>query len=93
MSRIYHLLTESEPFSEHDGGAISRWVANVTRHDQDAIILAPSSDASWGFEPARLRNIPDLIGHKQFIESGGHLIPWVARLMMLKRISLPRSIA
>jgi spore coat protein SA len=89
MSRIYHLLTESEPFSEFNGGAISRWVANVARYDGDAMILAPSSDSSWGFDPARIINIPALIGNKQFLDRGGYVLPWSLRLAMLKHIIGP----
>jgi spore coat protein SA len=89
MRHIYHLLTESEPFSEANGGAISRWVANVVRHDDDAIVLAPSSDASWGFDPARIRNIPGLVSNKQFLDKGGYILPWTLRLRILKHIIAP----
>jgi spore coat protein SA len=89
MSRIYHLLTESEPFSECNGGAISRWVANVARYDDDAIILTPSSDESWGFDPARIIDIPGLIGNKQFLDRGGYVLPWSLRLAMLRHIIGP----
>src|ERR1700761_8358917 len=35
----YHLLTESEPFSEYHGGAISRWAGNVLRRNPRAIVV------------------------------------------------------
>lgn len=89
MSNVYHLLTESEPFSEHDGGAISRWVANVVRHDDDAFVIAPSSDASWDFDPARVRNVPGLISNKQFLDKGGYALPWTLRLLSLRHIIGP----
>jgi spore coat protein SA len=89
MTSIYHLLTESEPFSEYNGGAISRWVANVVRFDIDAIVLAPSSDNSWGFNPQRIRNIPRLSAHKRFLDKGGHYLPWVIRLGALRNIICP----
>ena len=89
MPRIFHLLTECEPFSEHNGGAISRWTANVLRHDSDARILAPSSDDSWGFEPGRVVDLPGLTRYKSFIEKGGHLAPWSLRYTMLRRIIEP----
>ena len=38
MPTVYHLLTESEPFSEQRGGAISRWVANVVRKEQETVV-------------------------------------------------------
>jgi len=93
MSRVYHLLTESEPFSEYNGGAISRWVANVIRFDDDAIVLAPSSDQSWGFDPLRVIDIPALISHKRLIENGGHYLPWFVRLWMLRGILQPALMA
>lgn len=89
MPSIYHLLTECEPFSEHHGGAISRWVANVTRFDEDAIILAPSSDQSWGFAPDRVRDIPGLARHHQQTQHGTHLLPTQVKLAMLRRKLLP----
>jgi spore coat protein SA len=46
---IYHILPEVEPFSEHHGGALSRWTANVLRGDENSIIVCPWADASWGF--------------------------------------------
>ncbi len=46
---IYHVLPEVEPFSEHHGGALSRWVANVLRGDNHSTIVCPWADSSWGF--------------------------------------------
>jgi spore coat protein SA len=46
---IYHVLPEVEPFSEHHGGALSRWAANVLRGDKNSIIVCPWADSSWGF--------------------------------------------
>ncbi len=85
MHHIFHLLTESEPFSEQKGGAISRWTANVLRNDSDATVLAPSSDNSWGFGPGRVVDLPGLVRYKSFIDKGGHLAPWSARYFMLRR--------
>ena len=48
MSNIYHLLDESEAFSEFSGGAISRWVANVLRNG-DETVICQSFDDSWGY--------------------------------------------
>jgi spore coat protein SA len=57
MGKIYHLLGEDEPFSDKNGGAISRWVANVLR-DSDEIIVCPDFDLSWGFAPQRIYRLP-----------------------------------
>jgi len=89
MPRIYHLLTESEPFSEQNGGAVSRWTANVLCNHSDAKILAPASDDSWGFEPGRVGVLPGLIRYKHFIEKGGHLAPWSLRFHLLRKIIVP----
>jgi spore coat protein SA len=58
MSAIYHLLDESEVFSERDGGAISRWAAN-TLEEGDEIVICPSHDTSWGFPRDRLYQLPN----------------------------------
>ena len=57
MSQIYHLLDEREAFSERNGGAISRWAANVL-HTGPEIVVCPSSDGSWAFPPARTFQLP-----------------------------------
>ena len=54
---VYHLLDEAEVFSETDGGAISRWVANVLR-DGEEIVVCPSSDQSWQFASGRVYEMP-----------------------------------
>jgi spore coat protein SA len=51
--KIYHLLDEAEVFSERNGGAISRWAANVLR-DGPEIVVCPSFDDTWGFPENRL---------------------------------------
>lgn len=50
---IYHILSEMEAFSESQGGALSRWVANVAR-DQRNLIVCPSADESWNFPREQL---------------------------------------
>jgi spore coat protein SA len=57
---IYHLLPESEPFSEHHGGGVSRWVANILRDDETSVVICPSADATWSFPQSRLWVLPDL---------------------------------
>jgi spore coat protein SA len=61
MSRtVYHILPDEEPFSEHNGGGLSRWCANVLRDDPDAKIVAPSADQTWGFASDRVLVTPSL---------------------------------
>jgi spore coat protein SA len=43
---IYHILTEAEPLSEHTGGAIARWVANVMVPERETAIC-PGADRSY----------------------------------------------
>ena len=54
--KVYHLLDEAEPFSEINGGAISRWAANVLR-DSDETVVCPDYDASWNFDEKRLNKL------------------------------------
>ncbi len=57
---IYHLFDEREIFSEFEGGAISRWAANVLRHQPDTHIVCSKADDSWGFTPERIHVAPRL---------------------------------
>jgi spore coat protein SA len=91
LSRIYHLLTESEPFAEHDGGAISRWAAHVLRHDQDSVVLAPSADTSWGFPADRVKCIPQLHTYKRLQDFTRQKLPWSVRKHILKSILVPAT--
>ena len=57
---IYHVLPEVEPFSEHYGGALSRWAANVLRGDENCTIVCPWADATWGFPPEQVWSLDGL---------------------------------
>ena len=57
MASIYHLLDEREPFSDRDGGGISRWVANVLREGTE-IVICSSFDSTWGFPANRIYQLP-----------------------------------
>jgi glycosyltransferase involved in cell wall biosynthesis len=84
MSKVYHLLTESEPFSEQSGGAVSRWVANVVRDEADAIVLAPSMDDSWRFAHGRVHAVPGLVAYKGCNDRFGRLLRWPVRARLLR---------
>ncbi|MBW4604863.1 MAG: glycosyltransferase family 4 protein [Calothrix sp. FI2-JRJ7] len=50
QNKVIHILTESEPFSQHQGGAISRWVGNIiynSRSQVKSIVICPEADNSW----------------------------------------------
>jgi spore coat protein SA len=72
----YHVLSETEPFSEPNGGAIARWAGNVLRDDDASVILAPSADDSWAFPRHRIKTSERLLSYAR--KPGGltrHL-PW-----------------
>ena len=54
---IYHLLPEGEPFSDINGGALSRWVANAAR-GAECIVACPCYDKTWNFVPGQLLELP-----------------------------------
>jgi spore coat protein SA len=65
-STTYHLLTESEPFSEFIGGAISRWAANVLRNNPQSVVVCPSADDTWNFPPEAVSVLPALRLYKSW---------------------------
>jgi spore coat protein SA len=84
---IYHLLPEVEPFSEHAGGALSRWAANTLRRDK-AKIICPCADSSWGFAHQRIvsrlgmRLYGKFLKHREFRLRVAHrvrILRWLMR--------------
>jgi spore coat protein SA len=59
-STNYHLLPEVEPFSEFDGGAISRWAGNVLRNDSNSVVVCRSADDSWKFARESILELPEM---------------------------------
>jgi spore coat protein SA len=74
-ARVYHLLDEAEPFSEANGGAISRWAANVLREGHETIVC-PDYDSSWGFTETRLEKLA-LWQKTNVIHPVLYRMPWV----------------
>jgi spore coat protein SA len=64
---VHHILPEGEPFSEHFGGAVSRWTANVLANDSSAVILAPWFDQTWNFDSERIRSSANLRRYRQLL--------------------------
>jgi hypothetical protein len=58
---IYHVLPESEPFSESRGGAIARRAANGLGERLEAVVC-PSADPSWGVDNRRVIALQHLTG-------------------------------
>ena len=65
MPNVYHVLSETEPFSIEFGGALSRWAANTLRDDDESIIVCPSADDSYGFPKSRVLTLD---GEEKYLE-------------------------
>jgi spore coat protein SA len=86
---IYHLLTESEPFSEHAGGALSRWTANVLREDDNSMVVCPWADPSWDFAPSRIWQLPGLCEHSKYFQRLRYHTALRFRVLQLKYLFRP----
>jgi spore coat protein SA len=86
---IYHLLTEAEPFSEHHGGALSRWAANVLRGDENCTIVCPSADATWGFPPNRVWRLSRLRNYARWSRILRSRFAIALRLSLLRFVFAP----
>ncbi len=85
---VYHLLSETEPFSEFRGGAISRWTANVLKPELESIILCPSADDSWAFAPARVVAMHRFSRYEKVRKISTRL-PHVLQKQLIKKVLLP----
>lgn len=87
MSHVYHLLDESEAFSEFRGGAISRWVANVLRSG-DETVICQSFDDSWGYPVDRLFRLPSWDRCNQ-VHPAIYRSPWMIQRPIYLRVLRP----
>jgi spore coat protein SA len=87
MGSIYHLLDEKEAFSERNGGAISRWAANVLREGNE-VVICHSSDASWDFPAERVYVWPlwSLVGP---VHPVIYRLPWTLQNLIYRRVFEP----
>ena len=83
-STTYHLLTESEPFSEFIGGAISRWV----RNNPQSVVVCPSADDTWNFPPEAVSVLPALRLYKSWRNKLCRL-PWFFHRWVIQAIFRP----
>ena len=84
----YHLLTEAEPFSEFEGGAISRWAGNVLRHNSQSVVVCPSADGTWRFAPESIHRLPRLKlyrGLRRYLAR----LPWLLHSRAIRWIFIP----
>ena len=85
---VFHILPEAEPFSEFRGGALSRWVGNVLRHDEHSVVLCPSTDQTWGFSSDRVRCSSRLRKFAR-IRDAANRVPWQIRKLALRSLLAP----
>lgn len=83
---IYHVLSEAEPFSEHHGGALSRWTANVLRSDQNCTIVCPWADDTWQFAPQRVWSLPGLRRYQGWSKTIRYRFAIGMRLSLLRSV-------
>jgi spore coat protein SA len=87
-STTYHLLTESEPFSEFLGGAVSRFAANVARGTANCVVACPSADETWKAAPGAIHLLPGMKFYKRFRRYLPHL-PWFVHCRVIRAIFRP----
>jgi spore coat protein SA len=85
--KVYHLLDEAEPFSEVNGGAISRWAANVLR-DSEETIICPDYDSSWSFNEKRLQKLSNW-QRTNLIHPILYRMPWMLQKAFYLRLFRP----
>jgi spore coat protein SA len=79
---VHHILPEGEPFSEHFGGALSRWTANVLANDNSAVILAPWFDQTWNFDSERIRSSANMRRYRQLLFLCRDRVPSKMRMLL-----------
>ena len=84
-SVAYHLLTESEPFSEFHGGAISRWVGNVLRDASTSVVVCPSTDTTWKFSPETVSVLP-MMAYYRPLRPYLLRLPWMLHRIVLRQL-------
>jgi spore coat protein SA len=86
---IYHILSEAEPFSEHHGGALSRWTANVLRGDDNCTIICPWADDTWGFSSQQIETVFSLRQYLWWSKTIRYKFAIGMRLRLLRSVFAP----
>jgi spore coat protein SA len=85
---VVHLLTETDSFSDIQGAALQRWVANVLRFEEEpAIVACARADSSWGLDHVTPLRLPGLLAYSHL--KGRYRLPWSLRRRMLRNILRP----
>jgi spore coat protein SA len=82
---IYHILSESEPFSDVKGGALSRWVGNIAK-DSGCVVVCPEYDETWGFPPEKILCLEDWRSYGKQCEAiprGLYIVPFLSAIGVL----------
>jgi spore coat protein SA len=85
---VVHLLTETDSFSDVQGAALQRWVANVLRFEREpSIVVCARADSSWGLDRVTPLRLPGLWAYSHL--KGRYRLPWSLRRRMLRKIFRP----
>ena len=89
MSRtVYHLLTETDSFSDLHGAALQRWVANVMKFEAArAVVVCARADSTWPLPHVTARKLPALGMYSKL--RGRYRLPWSMRQPLLRAILQP----
>lgn len=86
--RVFHLLTETDSFSDVHGAALQRWVANVLRFESSkSVVVCARADATWGLPNVIRRTVPGLLAYSYL--KGRYRLPWRLRGQLLRKILTP----
>ena len=84
---VFHLLTETDSFSDMHGAALQRWVANVVRFDDArTVVVCARADASWKLPQVEVCRLQELRAYSKL--KGRYRLPWNIRRRLLKRVLL-----
>lgn len=81
---IYHLLLEGETFSEYNGGAVAKLIANMMRFDSSTVVTLRAARDPWTFGHDRIF-IPDLLSAYRAIR-GRQFLPLRVHRFLLRRV-------
>jgi spore coat protein SA len=85
---VFHLLTETDSFSDVHGAALQRWVANVLRFEEDrSVVVCARADTSWGLPQVETMRLARLWAYSKL--KGRYRLPWSLRRPLLRKALQP----